>query len=489
MYFTEEDYRKIEKWLNNRAVKDTELLEADKLSGQERIAIVQNGINKVTTIKEITNVCIHDFINVTTLVNKCNLSLQEAVNLVPTHKRKLGLAITYRSEKGNWIIMQFTGTSINQWNTLDCWKNVVDLNLDEIHNIYADEEDITEVVSDGKSYFKFRDRHHNSDAFTDKGKVIIRQNLTGSELCSIDDEDHIINILTQDMIAEPNTIYVIQYNFDLQGEPIKVPSGSVLQFEGGSINNGTLTLDNTMVLGAYTYSEIGDATIIGSFHTGQIMTFKEGNRQLLKWWNGTEWKLILDITDYQNIQKAIEGLTTKHNNDLLKLTEDFDKKLEDLDEKIEENIKSIEEIITSIGNLSNEITNIKNLIPKDGFVDNETFSELSSRLDALESQYNTLSQKCETLEENYSTILTEINNIKVTINALQASNSDLEARVTAIENELTNIRATVITNIPLAAGQTTATIDIEAYSPITEGSVSPEYDITINNDDFNITEE
>lgn len=60
------------------------------------------------------------------------------------------------------------------------------------------------------------------------------------------------NVLTQDMmpVAENegeddpgrNTIYVIQYDYDLDEQTVKVPSGSVLNFEGGSIRNGTINI-------------------------------------------------------------------------------------------------------------------------------------------------------------------------------------------------------------------------------------------------------
>ena len=49
------------------------------------------------------------------------------------------------------------------------------------------------------------------------------------------------NVLTQAMINDANTIYVIQYDYDLNGASITVPSGCVLQFDGGSLNNGTMS--------------------------------------------------------------------------------------------------------------------------------------------------------------------------------------------------------------------------------------------------------
>jgi hypothetical protein len=42
------------------------------------------------------------------------------------------------------------------------------------------------------------------------------------------------------MLQDTNTIYVVQYDYDLNGASITVPSGVKLKFEGGSIQNGTL---------------------------------------------------------------------------------------------------------------------------------------------------------------------------------------------------------------------------------------------------------
>lgn len=47
------------------------------------------------------------------------------------------------------------------------------------------------------------------------------------------------------MINTPNTIYHIQYDYDLQGAEITVPDGCVLQFEGGNLSNGTIIGNNT----------------------------------------------------------------------------------------------------------------------------------------------------------------------------------------------------------------------------------------------------
>ena len=51
------------------------------------------------------------------------------------------------------------------------------------------------------------------------------------------------------MINQPNTIYEIRYDFDLNGETINVPENCTLKFNGGSLNNGILNLNSTKLLG------------------------------------------------------------------------------------------------------------------------------------------------------------------------------------------------------------------------------------------------
>lgn len=56
------------------------------------------------------------------------------------------------------------------------------------------------------------------------------------------------NILTQAMISDENTIYVIQYDFNLGGDTVTIPENCVLEFEGGSLRNGTLSIHGTRVI-------------------------------------------------------------------------------------------------------------------------------------------------------------------------------------------------------------------------------------------------
>lgn len=75
-------------------------------------------------------------------------------------------------------------------------------------------------------------------------------NITGV-VCTVTDstKKELRNILTPIMINQPNTIYEIRYDFDLNGETINVPENCTLKFEGGSISNGTIR--NVIIYGDY----------------------------------------------------------------------------------------------------------------------------------------------------------------------------------------------------------------------------------------------
>lgn len=53
------------------------------------------------------------------------------------------------------------------------------------------------------------------------------------------------NVLTADMISQPNTVYEVMYDFDLNGKILNVPDGfKIIGTSGGSLSNGALWGDN-----------------------------------------------------------------------------------------------------------------------------------------------------------------------------------------------------------------------------------------------------
>jgi hypothetical protein len=94
-----------------------------------------------------------------------------------------------------------------------------------------------------------------------------------------------------------NTIFIVQYEYDLQGSFITIPCNSILLFLGGSFNNGTIILNNTLVLPhMLEYSKYMNCAIKGSFAKGQTF-YSDG---VIKVWNGSSWNS-LDVSNYEGI--------------------------------------------------------------------------------------------------------------------------------------------------------------------------------------------
>lgn len=81
------------------------------------------------------------------------------------------------------------------------------------------------------------DKEYAPAKFSGMGRVYLRKNVKNDK-----------NILEQDMMLKSNTIYIIQYDFDLDGKEINIPDNCVLKFNGGTLNNGTVIGTNTYIL-------------------------------------------------------------------------------------------------------------------------------------------------------------------------------------------------------------------------------------------------
>lgn len=91
---------------------------------------------------------------------------------------------------------------------------------------FADDEDIQSKNIQSGNVLKFADRTYNPVAHIGKGYKILRKNIVNGK-----------NILTQEMINQPDTIYEIRYDFDLNDAEISIPEGCILKFNGGRFLN------------------------------------------------------------------------------------------------------------------------------------------------------------------------------------------------------------------------------------------------------------
>lgn len=124
----------------------------------------------------------------------------------------------------------------------------------------ADGEDLASVGD----VMKLADKTYDPITYSGMGRKYLRKNLVGGK-----------NILTQEMLPSANTIYIIQYNYDLNGATINVPGNCTLDFQGGSLGNGTLKGNNSIVTAANTQIFHSDLDISGNWKINEwnIMWF------------------------------------------------------------------------------------------------------------------------------------------------------------------------------------------------------------------------
>lgn len=157
-----------------------------------------------------------------------------------------------------------------------------------------DEEDITtEGDTPQTQVLKLKDRTYDNLNASGKGYKILRKNWQ-----SINGERK--NVLTQEMINEPNTIYEIRYDFDLNGAEIEIKEECVLKFEGGSLSNGTIN-GNLYDIEAQKFKIFENINIKGAA--------KLNNYYLIDWWVKTpQYEFVKEnntIDNYQDIQSAL----------------------------------------------------------------------------------------------------------------------------------------------------------------------------------------
>lgn len=272
MFFTQEDYRKIEKWLLANSVKDTEFAGASlPLEGRETVAFVQDGKNVNVLLKDLIEqiflLGVSDFLNVTDKYGESRISLTQAIQLIPYKSRKIGQVITFLDENGNWVIYQFQGERLNQWNNTSLWINLI--RQIEGTSIIDSEDIVAGVHNVNQVSLLFSDKNYNTADYSGLGRVYLRKNIQ-SVVNPNTGITYSTNLLTQQMLNKENTIYVLQYDYSLNYQTISIPEGSILVFEGGSISTGTLSGNNTIII-AEPYNIFKTIGFAGTFNIEKVI--------------------------------------------------------------------------------------------------------------------------------------------------------------------------------------------------------------------------
>lgn len=251
----------------------------------QNITDAENGNNLDDIIK------IFNFITVKNHINK------EACRLeVPKKYRKNGLWLSYYATSVGEVTERFIGTDIdaqdsNIWENSNYWEEI------NIGVINADEEDLIEV--DNK--IKFKDNIYNPEEFSGLGLVYVRKYISNGK-----------NLIYQGVFNYPNTRYIIRYDFDLDGNSIELPNNCILDFQGGSIKNGTIKLNKAKIFGWNIREDYLNVKHDSDYALGQILYLDNS----YKYWNGSKWISFLtqDTSFVKVIDDAVIINTQDENN-------------------------------------------------------------------------------------------------------------------------------------------------------------------------------
>ncbi len=219
-----------------------------------------------------------DIINVNYVINDLTefASAAAARTAVPAGLRKPGLQITYLLAAG-WMTEQFVGTDVADWDDGDSWK-VFGPSTGEFYGFYTSASNLPQGDRDGFAYVgttsPFAIYVFKGGEWSDSGSVYELPVGNGEDIDTNDNNelqfaDRVYNaqnpdgmgfvILRKDktfaeQIADkPNTIFEIRYDFDLGAStfenPTAIPANCELRFNGGSLSNGCVMLNNTLISG------------------------------------------------------------------------------------------------------------------------------------------------------------------------------------------------------------------------------------------------
>lgn len=165
---------------------------------------------------------------------------------------------------------------------------------------YPDEEDLTKVENGTKIVLKFKDKEYDPDNHSGYGHVILRKNIIDGK-----------NVLLQSAFQDENktlkdhTIYIVQYDFDLNNQYVKLPENSILIFAGGSIFNGTLLLNGVRILPfGINLSACMFCKTSGDYAEGQVI-YKD---EKLMFYNGTKWYDISGIVTIDTLTEIVNNM-------------------------------------------------------------------------------------------------------------------------------------------------------------------------------------
>ena len=457
MYFTTEDYKKIERWLQLRTKKDSDFKVAKTLTGKESIPILQDNENKLTTINEITKGLtinnITDFFNVTAYNNADYSDLVDAVSSVPNTAKKIGLVISYR--KNNvWYIAQYRGANISTWEDTTYWDDL-------FTGIHKDIE------------YLYKEVNSNTTNIKDIGDTI--------------------TTLSEKVSDSATDIELLKDNADSTGKKLKELSGLVESNAQGILDTNT-NLDNLI---KSTNNKIDEVATKVDGNTSDIITIQQQVKTLKEDHNSLKSDVSTNAVNISNnttsINTLTDSLTTTNSNvtnlkttvsaiadkqktigdqaatntgnittlqaQVGKLKEDQTSLKEDVSTNatnISSNTDSINTLNTTIGNTNKEVSTLKTTtsaiadkqktIGDQVVINTEDITTLKAQVQDVKTNQTSMKSDISTNSTNISNNTTSIGNLSTTIGNTNKEVSTLKTTVSAIGDKQKVIGDQVVTN-------------------------------------------
>lgn len=129
MFFTKDDFLKIEEWLKQRTVKDSEFNTVYELSPEDFIPVLCDLNNAKISVRDLyKGIGKNNVINYHEYVGNYNIpvSLKEAINAIKEQNRIPGSIITFiSSTTKQWETYQYNSFTINDWLNEGYWRNIL----------------------------------------------------------------------------------------------------------------------------------------------------------------------------------------------------------------------------------------------------------------------------------------------------------------------------------------------------------------------------
>ena len=300
----EKDYATKQSVTESVAAEESRATEAERVlrDAVSKLQAWKQTIGDDTLDEKITQITAAvDALNEGGFVEKIN-SIETGLNKEVQTDRDAAIQAAITVAKNELEKVYVKASDMSDYATKQNLQDAID-NLPTTGGTPPDEEDITRAQEGDGEVLKFKDKEYAPENFSGLGRVYLRKNLVGDK-----------NILTQAMVNNPNTIYVLQYDYFIPaGQTVTFAKGSVLQFDGGSIDGGLLIQNGEEIRGLLNLNGAelrGDVNITAEPDWNEDNEFDEGykakNTELNVKWFGAKGDGVND--DSYAMKRAIKWL-------------------------------------------------------------------------------------------------------------------------------------------------------------------------------------